>query len=193
MNTQVSKELNFRKNQSAIAMMVAYVSWTMLFATLFLGYSVYRFSVSTWPPIGFERISLLWPIISTVIIGLSSASFYAARVKYINGKREQFRVFLTLTLVLGFMFLGAQWLLWSKLTLMGLYVSAGIFPSILHGFTWIHAAHIVCALVAAFYLYFISTEKAFQTNREILVGNVENFWHFLSIIWLIMFIFLFVV
>jgi len=34
------------KFTSSLAMTVALVSWSMLFATLFLGYAVYRFSAS---------------------------------------------------------------------------------------------------------------------------------------------------
>lgn len=193
MSIEVRENTILEKNRSAIAMMVAYVSWAMLFATLFLGYTVYRFSTTTWPPNGFEKLSLLWPIISTLCIAFSSFCFYEARVNYIKRKREFFIYWLVATFIMGLAFIASQFVVWNKLSIMGLYASAGIFPSILHAFTWIHAAHILCALIAIIFLFGQGQRQRFKKNKMITVKNVENFWHFLGVIWLIMFIFLFVV
>lgn len=186
-------DFTIASQRSKLAMMVAYVSWSMLFATLFLGYTIYRFSATSWPPNGFERISLLWPGISTLIIALSSVSFIFTRKAYLSEKKSSFAFGLVLTVILALSFLGAQFLLWNKLSLMGLYVSAGIFPSLIHAFTWIHAGHIVCALAGMIYLFVLLREKKFKENKIIIVKNIENFWHFLGVVWLIMFVFLFVV
>ena len=179
--------------RSKMAMLVAYVSWSMLFATLFLGYTIYRFSATSWPPNGFERISLIWPGISTLIIALSSLSFVWTRKSYVSEDRKSFVWGLILTTIFAFGFLGAQFILWNKLSLMGLFASAGVFPSIIHAFTWIHAGHIACAILAMFYLFFFIKKESFLKNKIITVKNIENFWHFLGVVWLIMFVFLFVV
>ena len=62
----IYKEKESRKD--SIAMTVTLVSFSMLFATLMLGYTVYRFSNQVWPPIGFSQINLLYPIVSTAEI-----------------------------------------------------------------------------------------------------------------------------
>lgn len=191
--TTSTPQFQLEQNRSSMAMLVAYVSWSMLFATLFLGYTVYRFSETSWPPNGFERISLLWPGLSTLVITLSSLSFIQTRKFYIAKNRSGFKNGLIITLLLGLCFIAVQFVLWDKLAMMGLYVSAGIFPSILHAFTWIHVGHIVCALLAMLWLFTILREDKFLKNKIIAVKNVENFWHFLGVVWLIMFVFLFVV
>lgn len=184
---------NMREHQSKIAMMVAYVSWSMLFATLMLGYAVYRFSSTSWPPSGFERISLFWPMMSTIILALSSFTFYLASRSYLKREKKNFSFYIVLTFLLGIGFMASQYMLWQKLNLAGQYVSAGIFPSILHGFTWIHAAHVVCALLGVIYLLFQMRVESFKKNKKLLVKNIENFWHFLGVVWLIMFVALFAI
>jgi cytochrome c oxidase subunit 3 len=100
------------------------------------------------------------------------------------------RMNLDATLVLGFLFLGIQTLFWNHLKTSGLLVSSGIFSSILYGFTWIHAAHVVMGLLSLVWLRFVL--KATTRNLEVKVLNVEKFWHFLGVIWSIMFLTLFV-
>jgi len=84
----------------------------------------------------------------------------------------------------------SQFVFWNELSSQGLFVSSGIYPSILYSFTWIHAAHIVVALLLLVWLYF-SLRKA-DKMTTLKVSNVGKFWHFLGVVWLIMFVTIFV-
>lgn len=171
----------YRKIQSSIAMTVVLVSWVMFFATLFLAYALYRITANVWPPMGFENISLNLPTLSMVVIILSSISYEVYR-------KVKSKHYLTGTLVLGLGFLVSQLYLWDALKLKGIYVEAGIFPSIIYAFTWIHAAHIGLGIISLVTLYFIKKE-----NIEIWNKNVGTFWHFLGIIWFLMYATIFVI
>jgi len=98
---------------------------------------------------------------------------------------------LILTIVLGFGFMLIQSLLWQKLKSQGIFVSSGIFPSIIYAFTWIHAAHIVLALGLLFWLL-LNVLKEISPKSQIRVSSVGKFWHFLGIVWFIMFLTIFV-
>lgn len=177
--------------QNDLAMTVGLVSLSMLFVTLFMGYGIYRTSAPAWPPAGFNPISLLLPIISTLLIGISSWTCFKVKTEV---EKENFKAAhgqLNLTLVLGLAFMCSQTMLWADLRNTGIFVSSGIFASILYGFTWIHAVHVVFGLGALIYLKIVmkpSTRMVFQKTV-----NVEKFWHFLGFIWTIMFLILFVV
>jgi heme/copper-type cytochrome/quinol oxidase subunit 3 len=183
---------NLRKSTHHLAMMVALVSWAMLFATLFLGYTIFRFSNKVWPPMGMEKISLFIPSMSLIIIAVSSWSMELTK-KYYQAKNfaSAKRNWLT-TIILGLAFLLSQYFLWQKLHQVGLFAHMGIFPSILHGFTWIHFAHVVLGILGLLYLRPIF--KASSNTEEFFfrLENVLKFWHFLGIIWLIMYLVLFV-
>jgi cytochrome c oxidase subunit 3 len=173
---------------SSIAMVVTLVSFGMLFLTLMMSFALYRFTNPVWPPAGMERPSLVIPTISTLIIVLSSI-FYMNFEKNIS-KGVADKKNLLVTLVLGFAFMTSQAIFWSQLKSHGILVSSGIFPSIIYAFTWIHAAHIVAGL--ALLLWLVKTLKTPNSMTAVKVSNVGKFWHFLGIVWLIMFVTIFV-
>ncbi len=169
-------------------MTMVLISGSMLFTTLLMGYAIYRTSATTWPPVGTTPVALGYPLLSTFTIFLSS--WFMRLVKKDVSDIKKAKMNLDATLVLGVLFLGIQTLFWNELKSSGLLVSSGIFSSILYGFTWIHAAHVVMGLLSLVWLRFVL--KSGTRNLEVKVLNVEKFWHFLGVIWLIMFITLFV-
>jgi cytochrome c oxidase subunit 3 len=182
-----------KRMQSSIAMVIALISWGMLFASLCLSYTVYRFSASTWPPMGFEVAPLLLPSISTVIIFLSSFTYEKMRKGFVHSKMNSFKTYFWLTFVLGCSFLLTQYFLWNTLNSLGLYVESGIFASILHGFTWIHAAHVILGLMALLFIIPLLSLEKFNAEKEIRLINIGKFWHFLGIVWAVLFVILFLI
>jgi cytochrome c oxidase subunit III len=173
-----------------VSMLVTLISFTMLFATLFMGYAVSRASNDIWPPMGMDKVSLLLPGISTGIILLSSWSYWLFEKSHVRNSQKA-KFYLALTGLLGFGFLILQVLLWSGLKENGYYVANGIYPSILYAFTWTHAAHLVMGLIAVLYIV-IKYFSPRVENLDLKIKNVGIFWHFLDLVWLIIFITIFV-
>ena len=184
--------MELKKVQSNIAMGILLISWSMLFAALFLGYFVFRFSQESWPPMGMSNVSLIWPGVSTLVLALSSYTYWLFQKTFLEGKKVEGCKFLLMTIALAIGFLVMQFQLWGALKGQGLYVNAGIFPSLLYGFTWIHCAHIGLGIPALILLWFCLTKKNIFNFDELSIINLGRFWHFLGIIWLIMFLGLFV-
>lgn len=180
------------KLASSIAMIVILVSFSMLFASLFLAYFYYRITEPVWPPMGMENLNLFYPSISTGIIVLSSMTLFGFDLAFKKGNQIHMKAWLAVTILLGASFLGSQMYLWEGLKNIGLYASSGIFPSIVYSFTWIHVAHIVAAILSLFWLIPISSKTSMTFKEENVVLNVSKFWHFLSIIWLIIYFSIFV-
>lgn len=191
MNPQtMTKERMGRQITSSIAMTVILVAFSMLFASLFLGFTVFRLTTPAWPPMGFERIDLFLPTVSTIIIALSSFSYWKFEsVFLVNGIEK--KLWFSLTAFLGLAFMITQVLLWSDLHSKGIYVQDGIFPSIIYSFTWVHAAHVVVAWLVLFYLVPTLKSDLVIEDYEIRVFNIGKFWHFLGVVWLIMYITMF--
>jgi cytochrome c oxidase subunit 3 len=171
---------------SSVAMIVTLISFAMLFATLMMGFAMFRITAPVWPPAGMVRPSLLLPSLSSFCILLSSVCFiwFEKNIANKNG--------LIATIVLGFGFMTIQSLLWHSLKSQGIFVSSGIFPSIIYAFTWIHAAHIVVALSLLIWLYF-RVSKEVSVKSRLQTANIGKFWHFLGIVWSIMFVTIFVI
>ncbi|POB13002.1 MULTISPECIES: heme-copper oxidase subunit III [Pseudomonadati] len=186
-----NKDFEAKQLTSSIAMIVLLVSFTMLFATMLLGFSVYRLTVDVWPPMGMPRIPLTLPMVSTIIIALSSVALVLFESAFNKHNTKAMRVYFALTYLLGLGFMFVQWQLWNSMAAMGLQASGGVFPSLFYALTWTHAAHIVLGLIALLFLLPVSM-KGYSMEKVTWVQNVSKFWHFLGVVWLVMFIVMFV-
>jgi cytochrome c oxidase subunit 3 len=173
-----------RKIVSSVGMVVTLTSFAMLFATLMMGFAIYRFTTPMWPPQGMAKPELLIPTLSTLSIFLSSIAFIWFEKNPVN------KLGLYLTLGLGLLFMRLQFYFWSELKSQGIVASSGIFGSIIYAFTWVHAAHIVAALLLLVWLI-IQTQVSGK-SLENSISNVGKFWHFLGLVWAIMFLTIFV-
>jgi len=172
-------------------MMIVLLSGAMLFATLFMGYAIYRTSAPVWPPLGIPKISLFIPFLSTLVISVSSWFAYQFKtyVKVSNFIKAHSN--LNWTLLTGFGFLAMQSYFWFHLKNTGVFLgTSGIFGSVIYGYTWIHAIHMVLGLGSLTYLKIVLRPETVNVVQKAI--NVEKFWHFLGIIWIIMFLTLFV-
>ena len=176
-------ELQLLRN--SVAMTVTLISFGMLFASLFLGYFLLRFNSPVWPPVEIENMPKLLPFISTLVMALSSFTYFKME------KGSERKKFWILTVVLGLTFLGLQFALWNALAATGILVSNGNAPSIVYAFTWMHAGHIVLGLGLVLWLgYFIFRKPEGLSTLKLI--NVGKFWHFLGVIWFLMYLMLFV-
>ncbi len=190
MNTTTTTYEYTERDRADLAMTVVLVSFTMLFASLFLMYMVYRVTNSVWPPMGYDKIPLTIPTISTILLLLSSFTLREAHRKYLA--RKNFAPMFFTTLLLGIVFLVSQAFLWRYLDATGVYVESGIFASILHAFTCIHAGHVVIAFLALLFCLPALRSKNEKRDYSIRFSNTSKFWHFLGIVWILMFLGLFI-
>jgi cytochrome c oxidase subunit 3 len=188
-NKTLSKADQGQEIISSVGMIVTLVSFAMLFATLMMGFAMYRLTAPVWPPAGMTKPSLLLPSLSTFCIFISSLCFMKFEKSLSENKLEMRG--LIATIFLGLCFMTIQTLLWHSLKTQGIFVSSGIFPSIIYAFTWIHAAHIIAALALLFWLY-IKVKKGLNPKSKLMAANTGKFWHFLGIVWFIMFVTIFV-
>jgi cytochrome c oxidase subunit 3 len=176
--------------QINLAKSIVIISMAMLFATLFMGYAIYRSSAISWPPMGTQRVPLTLPGLSTLLIFVSSFFCHNISKQVIGQKFNLAHRNLNLTLALGLGFMISQSILWNQMKGLGLLASSGIFASLIYAFTWIHFAHMVAGILGLLYLKKILQPQT--VNLLIKAKSIEHFWYFLEIVWLIMFVTLFV-
>lgn len=193
---QAFKQAQLRDGEqikSSIAMSVLLVSFGMLFATMMLGYAAFRVTADSWPPMGMERVPLFYPLISTLIILVSSVTYTLFEKAFFRNDKPLAKLFWVATIALGLAFMVSQFLLWNQMiNELGYVVESGVFASLTHALTWVHAAHIVGGLLWLLYLFPVFRTQATVAQFENRVWSAGKFWHFLDFIWITMFVFLFV-
>jgi cytochrome c oxidase subunit 3 len=161
----------------------------MIFCGLFAAYLIFRATAIQWPPEGIER-ELLVPIINTVI--LISSSFVMNRGNAAIKKNDVagLKLWLTLTAIMGIIFLGGQAYEYSQLP-FGL--TTNIYASSFYVMTGFHGLH-VCFGVLVIGMVLLRSLKTghYSSESHFGVEAAEIYWHFVDVIWVLLFLLLYI-
>lgn len=174
-------------HQFQILLWVGLGSIIMAFAGLTSAYIVKK-SQANW--LDFDLPNVFWT--STAIILVSSFTMQMAVKKYKEQQLNQYQGFLTLTAILGVVFLIMQYQGFMSLEANNIALtgprsnSAGSFLLVITSFHMLHVLGGVVALV-------IITIRAFSTKTKtynaLPVELASTYWHFVDILWIYLFVF----
>ena len=131
-------------------------------------------------------------IISTIVIIFSSFSIYSAK-KSLNNDSSKTTMWLFITFALGLVFVISQFLGFDELISMGYFFTGAqstITTSFLYVLTVLHLAHLFAGLIVLAVVMVKNYKNKYKTEKlgfELAV----TFWHFLGILWLYLFVFLY--
>ena len=162
----------------------------MFFSGLFATYFTLRaINLGPWPPDGAE---LEWQraLVFTALLVSSSGTMQMGVRAVARGDKPAFRRWTILTAVLGLAFLGNQAVEW---TTAPFSASSHAFGSLFFTMTGFHGAHVTGGILAMAVLLGRSGAKRFGTASLPTVEVVSYYWHFVDVVWVIMFSILFFV
>jgi len=163
-------------------------SWAMMFASIFFAYGMVRARAPVWPPPGMPPFPVLLPAINTVVLALSSVTMQLGLRRVRGGKAPELRWWLLGTIALGLLFVALQLQLWRSVWRGGLRVDSGIDGSVLYGLTWFHALHVVCGLGVLGWLLAGALRNTYSVRHHAPVRLAAMFWHFVDVVWVLMFL-----
>lgn len=177
-----SKKMSNRE----LGMLVTFCSMGMLFGTLILSYMLARARAPVWPPIGVEPVPLGWASLSTAILLLSSYFVHVAYKALVLDRKEQFQKLWNAALLTGGAFIGLQFLLLRQLYDLGVKIDSHLFGSIIYTLVIFHALHIVSGILALGWIAW--HRRRYDAQNSEAPKLVSWFWHFLDLVWVIMFV-----
>lgn len=173
-----------------LGMRVLLLSLSMLFGASLVGMLVVRSSAEAWPPPGMPALpGGLW--ISTLLIIASSGTIAWALRGIGRGDVGILRKGLTATLALGLAFLASQTLNWFALVAQNVTPRANLFAFTFFLLTVLHALHVVGGLVPLSVVTGRAWHGAYSPGFHPGVRYVATYWHFLDVVWLVLFAALF--
>ena len=131
-------------------------------------------------------------VVSTIVIIFSSFSIYSAK-KSLNNDSSKTTMWLFVTFALGLVFVISQFLGFDELISMGYFFTGAqstITTSFLYVLTVLHLAHLFAGLIVLAVVMVKNFKNKYKTEKlgfELAV----TFWHFLGILWLYLFVFLY--
>ena len=163
-------------------------SIVMMFAGLTSAYVVKK-SQANWLEFDLPNVF----VVSTVVILVSSFTIQMAVKKFQEQNANQYRGFLTLTAILGVVFMilqvqGFMALEGNSIALTGPRSNSA--ASFLFVITLLHLIHVLGGIIALIWISFKAFSNKNNLNNDLPVKLISNYWHFVDILWVYLFVFL---
>ena len=159
----------------------------MFFAALTSGFIVYTGGKA-------HAINIILPqafLYNTIVIALSSITFFIASRAAKSLEIGKQRLFLWITLFLGTLFFVGQIYAWGILIKMGVYfINPNASQSFIYVFTAMHLIHILAGLLLLSNTLYKSYRSIPQAKNLFNMQFSGIFWHFVDIIWIYLYVFL---
>ena len=179
-----------RKSSGWFGVWTLVLTETAIFAYLLFSYFYLASQANgDWPLGGVPSLKLALP--NTFILLLSSvALIWAERSGARRGRRWQLLGGLALSLILGIVFVIVQLREWQGKPFS---VRSGTYGSSYFTVTGFHLAHVVVGLLILFALFIWALRGYFDAQRHAPLTIGAIYWHFVDVVWLIVFTALYIV
>ncbi|MCH9651087.1 MAG: cytochrome c oxidase subunit 3 [Deltaproteobacteria bacterium] len=175
-------------NNVKIGIWLFLASEVMLFGALFASYIMLRVGAAEWPH-GSHYLSVPWATLNTVVLISSSVSMVMAWASLIRKDFGKYRLYMGLTILAAFGFLGIKFIEYSSKFAHGYLPETNTFLAIYFTLTGLHGLHVIGGMLYNLYLWGPGA-KMWKTNPQQFINRVEVsglFWHFVDLVWIFLF------
>ena len=189
-----------QKDASGLGMWLFLITEVMFFGGMFAAYTVYR---NMYPGVfgaASRTLNATIGAINTAVLLCSSFTMVLAVRAGQLGRRKQIAIFLILTLILGFMFLGVKAYEWNEKYVehhipgpsfhmegAGMQSHAQLFFSLYFAMTGLHALHMIVGAGLLTWLLFQTYRGKFSAAYYTPIDMIGLYWHFVDVIWIFLF------
>jgi cytochrome c oxidase subunit 3 len=174
---------------SKFGFIVFLLSESVIFLSFFGGYIIYKTTMTDWYPPGVTGLETREPLINTLVLVSSSFVIYVAERYLHDGKLWGFRLFLLATMAMGSYFLLGQAVEWNSLDFG---IRSGVFGGTFYLLTGFHGLHVLTGLLLQTVMLGRSFRPGNYDNGYFGVEATSLFWHFVDVIWIVLFILIYV-
>src|SRR6266852_10004974 len=142
----------------------------------------------------FETVPALGlPLVNTAILLSSSVTVTIAHHALITGHRTRLKIFLALTFLLGFTFVYLQATEYHEAyTELGLQLGTGVYGSTFFMLTGFHGMHVTLGAIMLSVIWLRCANGHFSKDHHFAFEAVAWYWHFVDVVWLGLFLFVYV-
>ena len=170
-------------------MIIFLCSESVIFLAFFAGYVVLKLSSPLWLPAGVEGLEVRAPLINTLILVSSSFVAWFAEIQLQRGRLWRFRGLWLLTMAMGATFVVGQAIEWRGLSFS---LRDGVFGGIFYLLTGFHGLHVITGILLMALMLGRSFRPGNYEGGEAGVTSVSLFWHFVDVIWILLFLLIYV-
>jgi cytochrome c oxidase subunit 3 len=154
-----------------------------------------------WPlvttPDGTTTTAMGWfglPLVNTVILLSSSVTCHMAHVALEENKRGKLKAYLGVTVLLGAIFMGLQVEEYiHAYNDLGLTLESGIYGNTFFLLTGFHGFHVTLGAIILFIMLLRIMKGHFTPEDHFAFQAGSWYWHFVDVVWVILFFFVYIV
>ena len=173
-------------SNTKLAMWVYLGSDCLLFGSLISTYLLLRHR-STLGPGPKDVFDIPFTSVSSFVLLMSSLTMALAVASITRGDLQRNRAWLATTAMLGGVFIGGQVYEFTTFYREGLGYTTNIFGSAFYTLTGFHGIHVSVGIVVLMSLLVMSIRGSLGPERAEAVEIVGLYWHFVDIVWIIIF------
>ncbi|PKQ44379.1 cytochrome c oxidase subunit 3 [Confluentibacter flavum] len=133
-------------------------------------------------------------IVSTVVIILSSGSFFLAKQALKKDKKQLTTLWLFVTLILGCVFIFNQFSGFQQIIDLGYNFTgptSNVTMSYIYLIAIVHILHVVVGLICLLVVIYNHFKQKYNASKMLGFELASTFWHFIDILWVYLFLFLY--
>ena len=172
--------------ESKLMMKLIVGSEAIFFLSLMLGFVYFAY----YPGFNPQSVALLDLPKTSVFTGLllaSSFTFHRAEASHRGRHWGYMKLWLSVTLVLGIIFLVGQGMEYRHLITNQLVISKGTFATGFFTLTGFHGLHVLIGLLILSVTLYLAFLGDFDRSSSSVISAVGIYWHFVDIVWVIVF------
>ena len=125
--------------------------------------------------------------VSSFVLLMSSLTMAMAVASISRGDQRRLRLWLVTTAILGGIFIGGQVYEFTTFYREGMGFTSNISASAFYTLTGFHGVHVTVGIIMLCSLYYLARKGAMPTEREETVEIAGLYWHFVDIVWIVIF------
>ena len=172
-----------------LGMLLFITSEVMFFAGLFAAYFNVRAAAPAWPPVEFQDKLHVLPLVgpATVLLILSSFTCQVGVWAIHRNDRRGLTRAIAVTVILGATFLTMQGIDYTLLYGEGVRLDAGPFGTTYYTLTGFHGAHVLGGVIMLSVVLYRSMAGQFSSRHHDMVEATSLYWHFVDVVWIMLF------
>ena len=155
---------------------------------------------AVWPlsvtPDGTTTEAMGWgglPLYNTILLMTSSVTAHFAHVALEQNKRGALKAWLGITVLLGLAFLVLQVEEYiHAYSSMGLTLASGIYGNTFFMLTGFHGMHVTLGTIMLIVMFFRVLKGHFSPDNHFAFQAASWYWHFVDVVWVLLFLFVYI-
>ena len=185
------EETSLGLDNRKLAMWIFLGSGVLFFGAFITTYLIYLDETNGGP--GVELFDIPYTSISSFVLLMSSLTMVLAHHAHTKGDMRRMRMWVLATALQGMVVIGGQVYEFTTFVNEGLTISTSPFSGAFFVLTGFHGLHVTVGIILLLGLYAMSFTGKVKSDQDVKTEIVGLYWHFVDIIWVLIFVVVYLV